>query len=87
MIQSKKFFTGPATVDDSQLDNAIDLLPDNKASSEKKQILKGIRKFSNTTVKQTMRPRLDISGIESAISFVEVLKKVKEFSLFRLPGL
>lgn len=29
--------------DDSQLDDAIDLLPDNKASSEEKQILKGIR--------------------------------------------
>ncbi|HEY5463511.1 MAG TPA: gliding motility-associated protein GldE, partial [Hanamia sp.] len=81
----EKVFHRPTTVDDSQLDNAIDLLPDNKASSEKKQILKGIRKFSNTTVKQTMKPRLDVSGIESATSFADVLKKVKDFSYSRLP--
>jgi putative hemolysin len=81
----EKVFHRPTTVDDSQLDNAIDLLPDNKASNEKKQILKGIRKFSNTTVKQTMRPRLDICGIETSTSFAGVLKKVKDFSYSRLP--
>lgn len=71
--------------DDSQLDDAIDLLPDNKASSEEKQILKGIRKFSNTTVKQTMRPRLDVTGIEASLPFSTVLEKVKEYSYSRLP--
>ncbi|MGN6803440.1 MAG: gliding motility-associated protein GldE [Ginsengibacter sp.] len=71
--------------DDSQLDDAIDLLPDNKASSEEKQILKGIRKFSNTTVKQTMRPRLDVSGIEASLPWSTVMNKVKEFSYSRLP--
>lgn len=81
----EKMFHKTTTVDDSQLDNAIDLLPDNKASNEKKQILKGIRKFSNTTVKQTMKPRLDICGIETSASFADVLKKVKEFSYSRLP--
>lgn len=81
----ENLFHAPARTDNSQLDNAIDLLPDNKASNEKKQILKGIRKFSNTTVKQTMRPRLDVCGIEMGISFTEVLKKVKEYSYSRLP--
>ena len=52
-----------------RLDYAIDLLPDNEATNEEKQILKGIRKFGNTTVKQTMRPRLDVSGIEYSTSF------------------
>jgi putative hemolysin len=81
----KIFNSGSATKEGSQLDDAIDLLPDNKASSEEKQILKGIRKFSNTTVKQTMRPRLDVSGIEAAVSFSGVLSKVKEYSYSRLP--
>ena len=81
----KAFNTGNNSQDDSQLDDAIDLLPDNKASSEEKQILKGIRKFSNTTVKQTMRPRLDVSGIETSVPFNVVLNKVKEFSYSRLP--
>jgi gliding motility-associated protein GldE len=82
---TKAFRSGNNTKEDSQLDDAIDLLPDNKASSEEKQILKGIRKFSNTTVKQTMRPRLDVSGIEASLPFSVVLNKVKEFSYSRLP--
>ncbi len=81
----KAFNSGSAAKEGSQLDDAIDLLPDNKASSEEKQILKGIRKFSNTTVKQTMRPRLDVSGIEASVSFSTVLNKVKEYSYSRLP--
>ncbi len=79
------FKSGRDVKNDSQLDLAIDLLPDNKASSEEKQILKGIRKFSNTTVKQTMRPRLDVSGIEASMNFSNVLNKVKEYSYSRLP--
>ena len=79
------FKSGNDIKDESQLDLAIDLLPDNKASSEEKQILKGIRKFSNTTVKQTMRPRLDVSGIEASMNFSSVLNKVKEYSYSRLP--
>lgn len=81
----KMFHSGNNPKDDSQLDDAIDLLPDNKASNEEKQILKGIRKFSNTTVKQTMRPRLDVSGIEASISWSALLSKVKEYSYSRLP--
>ncbi len=81
----RTFHSRSTKMDDSQIDNAIDLLPDNKATSEEKQILKGIRKFSNTTVKQTMRPRLDVSGIELSTTFTNVIKRVKEFSYSRLP--
>lgn len=69
----------------SQLDDAIDLLPDNEASIEEKQILKGIRKFGNTTVKQVMRTRLDVSGIEHNSQFEEVVKKIEELHYSRLP--
>ena len=81
----KGFHFGKTALEDTQLDDAIDLLPNNKTSNEEKQILKGIRKFSNTTVKQTMRPRLDVSGIEASFSFNSVLQKVKEYSYSRLP--
>jgi gliding motility-associated protein GldE len=81
----RTFHSRSTKLDDSQIDNAIDLLPDNKATNEEKQILKGIRKFSNTTVKQTMRPRLDVSGIEYSTSFANVIKRVREFSYSRLP--
>ncbi len=72
-------------MDNSQLDYAIDLLPENEATMEEKQILKGIRKFSNTTVKQIMRTRLDVSGIDHSSSFEDVIKKVEELHYSRLP--
>jgi putative hemolysin len=81
----KAFNSGSLRMDDTQLDYAIDLLPEHEASSEEKQILKGIRKFGNTTVKQTMRTRLDVSGIESDTSFRDVINKVEEMHYSRLP--
>jgi putative hemolysin len=72
-------------MDSSQLDYAIDLLPEHEATVEEKQILKGIRKFSDTTVKQIMRTRLDVSGVNNDYSFEEVIKKVEELHYSRLP--
>ncbi len=71
----KMFHSGNATINDSQIDYAIDLLPEHEVTSEEKQILKGISKFSNTTVKQAMRTRLDVSGIEISSSFKDVIQK------------
>lgn len=81
----KSFGAGSSGFDDKQLDYAIDLLPENEATSEEKQILKGIRKFGNTTVKQTMRTRLDVSGIEFSTTFSELKNKIEEMHYSRLP--
>ena len=74
-----------SSMDHSHLDYAIDLLPEHEATTEEKSILKGIRKFGNTTVKQVMRTRLDVSGIDHNISFGETIKKVEELHYSRLP--
>lgn len=74
-----------AALDNNNLDYAIDLLPEHEASNEEKQILKGIRKFGDTEVKQIMRTRMDVSGIEYNSSFKDVLKKVEELHYSRLP--
>ncbi len=74
-----------STLDNSQLDYAIDLLPEHEATLEEKQILKGIRKFGDTTVKQIMRTRLDVNGIEFGSNFEDVIKKVEELHYSRLP--
>ncbi|HEV2831701.1 MAG TPA: gliding motility-associated protein GldE [Hanamia sp.] len=79
------FDSGSSAMDDTQLDYAIDLLPEHEASVEEKQILKGIRKFGNTTVKQTMRTRLDVSGIEVSTSFKGVINKIEEMHYSRVP--
>lgn len=74
-----------ASLDNSNLDYAIDLLPEHEATLEEKQILKGIRKFSGTTVKQIMRTRLDVSGIEFSTDFRDVVRQVEALHYSRLP--
>jgi putative hemolysin len=82
----RKFSPGNSSMlDDRQLDYAIDLLPEHEATPEEKQILKGIRKFSDTPVKQVMRTRLDVNGIEYSSSFEDVVKKIEELHYSRLP--
>ena len=68
-----------------KLDHEIDRSTDNEASEEEKNILKGIVKFGSITVKQIMRTRLDVSGIEYDISFAELKRKVEELHYSRLP--
>ncbi|MDB5201882.1 MAG: gldE [Ferruginibacter sp.] len=84
-IEKKFSPQNSSTLDTSNLDYAIDLLPDHEATTEEKQILKGIRKFGDTEVKQIMRTRMDVSGIEAGTSFGDVIKKVEELHYSRLP--
>ncbi|MFN0083099.1 MAG: gliding motility-associated protein GldE [Ferruginibacter sp.] len=71
--------------DAGSLDEAIDLLPDNEATIEEKKILKGIRKFADTPVKQIMRTRLDVSGIEYNTGFKALIRTIEELHYSRLP--
>ncbi|RFM25959.1 gliding motility-associated protein GldE [Deminuibacter soli] len=68
-----------------ELDHAIDLTTDSSASEKEKNILKGIVKFGNITVKQVMKTRLDVSGIDFNSSFADVINKVEELHYSRLP--
>jgi magnesium and cobalt exporter, CNNM family len=52
---------------------------------EEKNILLGIEKFGNISVKQIMRSRLDVSGVDHNISFSELIKKIEELHYSRLP--
>ncbi len=52
---------------------------------EEQRILAGIYKFGNITVKQIMRTRLDVSGIDYNISFGELKHKIEELHYSRLP--
>ncbi len=68
-----------------ELDHAIDISTNNDASIEEKNILKGIVNFGNTTVKQVMRTRLDVSGIDYTLSHEKLVKQVEELHYSRLP--
>jgi gliding motility-associated protein GldE len=67
-----------------ELDEAIEINND-ETSDEEKNILKGIVKFGNISVKQIMRFRLEVNGIDYNSSLQEVLKKVEELHYSRLP--
>lgn len=84
-IEKKFSSDNTAAMDSSHLDYAIDLLPEHEATVEEKQILKGIRKFGDTTVKQIMRTRLDVSGIDVNSTYAATIKKVEELHYSRLP--
>jgi gliding motility-associated protein GldE len=68
-----------------QLDEAIDIQSDEDATVEEKNILKGVAKFGNITVKQIMRSRLDVSGVPHQWKLTEVIRKVEELHYSRLP--
>lgn len=68
-----------------ELDHAIDLTTQNTASENEKNILKGIVKFGNITVKQIMKTRVDVHGIDHDISFGELIATVRDLHYSRLP--
>ncbi len=68
-----------------ELDHAIDLTTQNTASENEKNILKGIVKFGNITVKQIMKTRVDVHGVDEETSFGELIGIVKDLQYSRLP--
>lgn len=68
-----------------ELDHAIDLTTNETASESEKNILKGIVKFSNISVKQIMKTRMDVHGVEYSTSFGELVAMVSELNYSRLP--
>ena len=68
-----------------ELDHAIDLTTQNTASENEKNILKGIVKFGNITVKQIMKTRVDVHGVDHDISFGELITTVRDLHYSRLP--
>lgn len=68
-----------------ELDHAIDITTDNTASENEKNILKGIVKFGNITVKQIMKTRVDVHGVDEEANFEALLQLVRELNYSRLP--
>ncbi|MBS1607385.1 MAG: gliding motility-associated protein GldE [Bacteroidetes bacterium] len=68
-----------------ELDEAIDVTSGNDASDEEKKILKGIVKFGNISVRQIMRSRLEINGIDYNNSFLQVKKWIEDLHYSRIP--
>lgn len=67
--------------------DAIDITApgDDENSAKEKDILKGIVKFSNIPVKQIMKTRLDVSGVDYSTSFKDLVRRIEELHYSRLP--
>lgn len=66
-------------------EHAIELTVGHSATREEVNIFKGILKFSNITVKQIMRTRMDVSGILYEMTFRQVQQYCIEVGYSRLP--
>lgn len=53
--------------------------------AQDKEMLQGILKFGDTTAGEIMTPRVDITGLESDMTFEEVMRVVVESGYSRLP--
>ncbi len=68
-----------------ELDHAIELTTSPNQQENEKKILKGIVKFGNISVKQIMKTRLDVYGVEEGIHFGALLEHIKEHNYSRFP--
>lgn len=81
----KKIGQRTAAASIEELNHAIDLTSEEDATIEERNILKGILKFGNITVKQVMKARLDVSGLEFKSNFATLKHLVEELHYSRLP--
>src|SRR5690606_22511677 len=67
------------------IDQAIEMNSGDNTTEEEKNILRGIARFGQVTVKQIMRTRLDVSAVEYQTGFRELLKKIEDLHYSRMP--
>lgn len=71
------------TLDD--ISNAIDITADGKVDSEDRKIMKSITRFGDISAKEIMSPRVDITVINKAASYNNVLKIIIDSGYSRIP--
>ena len=69
----------------SYLSDAIDITSNENTPEQEKKILKGIVSFGDIEVKEIIKPRLDLTAIDSDSDFYEVLKIIRDAGYSRIP--
>lgn len=68
------------------IDKAIELtVGDSENAEEEADMLKGIVKFGDVSVKQIMKSRVDITAIDITLNFQEVMQIIRESGFSRIP--
>ena len=74
-----------AEMDIEEINKAIDITVDDGDTKNDIKMLKGIVHFGNITVKQVMRPRMEVAAANWEWTFKELLAYVNEVGYSRLP--
>ena len=84
LIESKLSKRTNGSFTNEELFHAIDITGTDTSENEK-NILKGILNFGNITVKQVMKTRMDVHGVEWSLPFSKLIKQIEELHYSRLP--
>jgi gliding motility-associated protein GldE len=77
---------GMSVASKEDFDEAIELTVSQEKNAEQEvDLLKSIVKFGDLSVKQIMRSRVDVVGVEENMSFNELIKIIKDSGYSRLP--
>ncbi|MDZ4666468.1 MAG: gliding motility-associated protein GldE [bacterium] len=68
-----------------ELTHAIEITSEKDAPKQEKSILKGVVNFGNTNVKQIMRQRPDVVGVDLAINFKNLMLQIVDSGYSRVP--
>lgn len=84
-IEEKLGSKPSGNLSNEDFEHAIELTVGHTATREEVNIFKGILKFSNITVRQIMRTRLDVNGIPFNLNFRQVQALTIESGYSRMP--
>ncbi|HWZ21650.1 MAG TPA: CBS domain-containing protein [Cytophagaceae bacterium] len=67
------------------INEVIEMATGEESSEDEKELIKSLVKFRDTTVKQIMKPRMDIVALDYDSNFDEVLDFVSKWQFSRIP--
>ena len=68
-----------------ELNHAIDITSEKDAPDEEKEILKSIVNFGNISVKEIMKPRMDVVAYDKKTDLSLLVKEINEWGYSRIP--
>lgn len=84
-IFDKRLKSKAQSISVEDLSQALELTSNEHTPEEERKILEGIVEFGNTEVKEIMRSRMDIVGIEFETGFHDLLKEILNSGFSRVP--
>ncbi|MCB0734380.1 MAG: gliding motility-associated protein GldE [Flavobacteriales bacterium] len=84
LLIDKKIRKTPDNVSLEELNQAIEIASEDD-NIEEKNILKGIVNFGNISVKQIMRPRVDVCSLDLTTEDDELFRQIREWGYSRIP--